>query len=397
MPATNNATIPVIANETELSQPNASCGAHVLQTTAERISFIFLYCVNLMSSFFGNILIIIIVYKHRDLRKTVNYFIVNMAVSDLLFPLIVIPVNIVGLVTDSWQLGVSGNLGSSFCKLFYYSSAVTLHVSVQSLVWIAIDRFVAVVFPIKLGLISPKIRTTAIISTWIFALLFNSPSLIISNVVVDPNKNTLCSYTGGESVYNSDVSTAYLSAQLFLLFVAPLVVLTVLYTAIAIALKRQNRALSDTTQNLQRHSERKRRRAIRMAVTTVALFYICVIPLTLSYFSANWSLSCVSQKLLFSLASFTFSSSSMVNPMICLSFVENYRRGLRSILCPCTKTTGNMTAKREHVTLRGLKNLSRENCRLVLKNTENYRETAMDRDGDRDGDGSETTLKDNVK
>lgn len=375
MPVTNSATIPVIANGTEISQPNASCGPHVLHTTAERTSFIFLYCVNFMGSLIGNILIIIVVYKHRDLRKTINYFIVNMAVSDLLFPLIVIPVNIVGLVTDSWKLGVSGNLGSSFCKLFYFSSAVTLHVSVQSLVWIATDRFVAVVFPIKLGLISPKIRTTAIISSWILAVLFNSPSLIISDVVVHADNNTSCSYTGSESVYNSGVLAAFLFAQLFLLFVVALVVLTVLYTAIAIALKRQKRALNDTTINLQRHAERKRRRAIRMAVIIVALFYICVIPLTLSYFSANWSLSCVSQKLLFSLASFSFSSSSMVNPIICLSFVESYRRGLQNILCPCTKTTDNMTAKREHVSLQRVKNLSGENCRRVLKDTENYKET----------------------
>ena len=38
-------------------------------------------------------------------------------------------------------------------------------------------------FPIKLSLISLKIRTRAIVSTWIFAGLFNSPSLIIADVV----------------------------------------------------------------------------------------------------------------------------------------------------------------------------------------------------------------------
>jgi len=324
-----------------------------------------------MGSFFGNIFIIIIVYKHRDLRKTMNYFIVNMAVSDLLFPLIVIPVNIVGLVTDSWQLRVSGNLGSSFCKLFYFSSAVALHVSVQSLVWIAIDRFVAVVFPIKLGLISPKIRTTAIVSTWIFAGLFNSPLLIISDVVVHENKNTFCDYTGGDSVYNSDFSAAFLFAQFFMCFIAPLVVLTVLYTAIAIALKRQNKALNNIAQNRRK----KRRQAIRMAVIIIVLFYICVIPSTLSYFAAYRSLSCVSQKLLLTLASVVFCSSSMVNPIICLSFVESYRRGLRNVLCPCTKTPDTITAKREQGTLQGVKNLSGEKCRRVLKDTENYKET----------------------
>ena len=371
MPVTNSATIPVIANGTEISQPNASCGPHVLHTTAERTSFIFLYCVNFMGSFIGNILIIIVVYKHRDLRKTINYFIVNMAVSDLLFPLIVIPVNIVGLVTDSWKLGVSGNLGSSFCKLFYFSSAVTLHVSVQSLVWIAIDRFVAVVFPIKLGLISPKIRTAAIASIWMFAGLFNSPSLIIADVVVHDNKNAFCNNTSD----NPDVSAAISFVQLALLFIAPLVIITVLYTAIAIALKRQNRALTDTAQNLQRHSQKKRKQAVRMTVVIVALFYICVIPSTLLYFLPYWRLSCTSQRMFYSLASLAFSLSSLVNPIICLSFVESYRRGLQNILCrPRANMSDNVTAKREQV-VQEAENLSGENSRRVLKDTENYKET----------------------
>ena len=357
----------------QLSQLNTSCSPHVLHTTAERISVIFLFSVNLMGSFFGNVFVIVIVYKHRDLRKTINYFIVSMAVSDLLFPLIVIPVNIVGLVTDSWQLRVSGNLGSSFCKLLHFSSAVTLHVSVQSLVWIAIDRFVAVVFPIKLGLISPKIRTTAIVCSWIFAGLFNSPLLIISDIVVHENKNTFCDYTGGDSVYDSNASAAFLFAQFFMLFIVPLVVLTVLYTAIAIALKRQNKALNDIAENLQR--QKKRRQAIRMAVVIMVLFYICVIPMTLSYFAAYRSLSCVFQKVFLVLAIAVFCSSSMVNPIICLSFVETYRRGLRNILCLCTKTPDNITAKHQQVTLQGVRNLSGENCLRVFKDTENYEET----------------------
>ena len=153
------------------------------------------------------------------------------------------------------------------------------------------------------------------------------------------------------------------------------VVTTTLYTAIAIALKRQNRTLSDSAQNLQRHSARKRRQAIRMAIIIVVLFYICDIPSTFLYFVAYGSLSCAMQRLFFSLASFVYSSSSMVNPVICLSFVESYRRGLQNILCPCTKVSDNMAARREQVILQGVENLSGENSRRVLKDTEHYKET----------------------
>ena len=357
MSSSNDTTSPLTANRTTMGQPNLPCGLHVPHSTAERISFISLYCVNLLGSFLGNIFILIIVYKHRDLRKTINYFIVNMAVSDLLFPLIVIPVNIVELVTESWQWRVREIFGSIVCHLFHFSGTMTLHVSTQSLVWIAIDRFVAVVFPVKLGLISPKIRKTAIVSTWIVAGLFNLPSMIISGVTVHENNKAHCSSTA-HFLHNPDFSTTVLIAQLSVLSIAPLVVITVLYTAIAIALKRQNRALNDTVQNIPRHSEKKRRQAIRMAVIIVVLFYICVIPSTLLYVAPHWSLSCASQKVFLSLTSLAFSLSSMVNPIVCLSLVESYRRGLRNILCPCTKTPAyNPKAKPEQVTLKEVKTL----------------------------------------
>ena len=177
MSSRNNTTIPFIGNETAYGKQNSTECVFV-DSNAGKIIKLCVYCLILLGSLFGNTFIILIVYKHQDLRKTINYFIVNMAVSDLLFPLILIPVQITQLVTESLHWHVSGMLGSIFCKLFYFASSVSLLVSAQSLVWIAIDRFVAVVFPIKLGLISSKIRTIAIVSTWILAGVFYSPLLI---------------------------------------------------------------------------------------------------------------------------------------------------------------------------------------------------------------------------
>jgi len=112
-----------------------------------------------------------------------------------------------------------------------------------------------------------------------------------------------------------------------------------------------------------------------MAVIIVALFYICVISSTLLYFAPYWNLSWSSQRLFFRLASCAFCLSCLVNPIICLSFVESYRRGLRNILCPYTAMPANMTAKREQVTPQEMENLSVENSRRVLKDTENYKDT----------------------
>ena len=174
---------------------NSTCS--FVDSSAERFSKLCAFCFILLGSIFGNIFIIIIVYKNRHLRKAINYFIVSMAFSDLVLTMNVLPVKITELVTDSRHWHVSGMMGVIFCKLFFYASLVSLLVSAQSLVWIAIDRFVAVVFPMKLGLISSKTRTIAIVSTWICAGFFSCPVIVSSKLLVSGN-DIFCSETNWE-------------------------------------------------------------------------------------------------------------------------------------------------------------------------------------------------------
>ena len=377
MSFTSNTTILTIPNDTALDQQNLPCFS-APDSTAEKISKVFGYSVILLGSFFGNIFIIIIVYKHRDLRKTVNYFIVNMAVSDLLSSLIVMPVQITGLLTDSWDWRVRGILGSIFCKLFHFGNPVSLQVSAQNLVWIAIDRFVAVVFPIRLGIISNKIRAIAIVSSWIFAGLLSFPNLIIWGLVEHGN-NTYCSNIG--HVFTSyKAITAHIWLQMTFFFLAPLFFISVAYTVIAISLKRQSKALADTTSNVQRRSLRKRRQAIKMAVVIVVLFYICVIPYTLSLIIpfTHWRPSCAFHRVFTFLSFFMLYSSSVANPIICLSFVESYRRGLRNMLCSCSRNWNIKMAKREKITLKRIKIHPEENWPRNAKDTEKFQEETLD-------------------
>ena len=334
----NNATVSLISNKSAQDEMNCTCS--FVDSSVERFSKLCAFCFILLGSLFGNIFIIIIVYKNRHLRKTINYFIVNMAFSDLVLTLIVLPVEITKLVTDSGHWHVSGILGLICCKLFFFASLVSLLVSSQSLVWIAIDRFVAVVFPMKLGLISSKIRTIAIVSTWICAGFFSYPVLISWKLVVRGN-DTFCTETNLESFFHNQKTQKanetymFVWVQFTLLIIAPLLVITILYTAIAVNLRIQKKALAGTPPNIQRHAMKKRRQAIKMAVAILILFYLCVTPHTLLYFIHYWRPSCATRIVLYFVTSFSFFLSSIVNPIICLSFVESYRRGLKHILCPC--------------------------------------------------------------
>ena len=63
----------------------SSCSFLPHPATARRIGETFAYCLIFVVSLVGNSFIGITVYKTQTLRKPINYFIVNMAMSDLLY------------------------------------------------------------------------------------------------------------------------------------------------------------------------------------------------------------------------------------------------------------------------------------------------------------------------
>ena len=134
------------------STVNGSGCSVSLNPTAEKIGKTFAYCLIFVVSLVGNSLIGIVVHKTQTLRKPINYFIVNMALSDLLLPIFLFPWELTALYATSWLF--NGPLGQVLCKLLPFSSGVSNIVSIQSLVLIAVDRFGAVVFSLRSPLIS---------------------------------------------------------------------------------------------------------------------------------------------------------------------------------------------------------------------------------------------------
>lgn len=72
---------------------------------------IFVYSLMILLSVIGNILIILVVAKNKRMRTTTNFYIVNLAASDLLVTLSCTWVNLVNDLAEGWILG------SFFCKV----------------------------------------------------------------------------------------------------------------------------------------------------------------------------------------------------------------------------------------------------------------------------------------
>ena len=144
---------------------NGSSCSFLPNSTAVKIGKTFAYCLIFAVSLVGNSFIGIIVCKTPALRKPINYFIVNLAMSDLLFPIFLLPWDLADLYMDSQWLVISGPLGQALCKLVSILTDVSSFVSIQSLILIAVDRFGAVVFPLRSPLISSKLCPFFILAT----------------------------------------------------------------------------------------------------------------------------------------------------------------------------------------------------------------------------------------
>ena len=131
-----------------------SCSA-LINPEAEKIGATVAYSLCLVFALVGNFLLVLIVYKTPILRKPIDLLIANMAMSDLLYPTFLFPVQLAEIHVGSWFIG--GTFSQALCKLHIFLADASSFVSIQSLVLIAVDRFGAVVVPLRSRLITRKL------------------------------------------------------------------------------------------------------------------------------------------------------------------------------------------------------------------------------------------------
>ena len=159
-------------------------------STAERIWKSFAYCLFFVVSLAGNCFIGAIVYKEKPIRKTINFSVANMAMSDLIHPIFVLPQMLTELHVDSWL--VRGRLGQTLCKLVFLLEFVSAAVSVQTMVLILVDRFGAVVFPLRSPLFSSKLCYLFTLATLVFSTAVFFPSFFIADFVQRSGQKLVC-------------------------------------------------------------------------------------------------------------------------------------------------------------------------------------------------------------
>ena len=297
--------------------------------TAKKVGTTFAYCLIFLVALVGNTVIGIIVYKTKTMRKPSNFLIANMAMSDLVIPIFWIPRDIQLLYIDSWLIG--GPLGQALCKLVSFLPEVSIVVSIQSLVLIAVDRFGAVVFPLRSPLISSKLCPFFILASWIIAMAVYSPYLFAFKLVEYPG-GLMCALSWKEVFGESSSYENYVVSVVMIFISIPLVLIAILYIIIYIKLKSQ-KTPGEQSANAGQQRQQRERNVLKLAVAIVLGFAVCWLPNSiywfLDFFAPNiWS--CGFQYFVI-FAFFVNRVNCALNPCICFIFCKNYRTGLKNL------------------------------------------------------------------
>ncbi|KAJ7379430.1 hypothetical protein OS493_016669 [Desmophyllum pertusum] len=128
-----------------LTEESATESSMYTEHLAFKVTKIFLYVVILILSSVGNTMVVIIICRFKHMKSTPgNLFIVNLALCDLLTPLISIPLEM-ALVENSF----TWDLGLPLCKLLPPAATFFATSSSLTLAAISLDRYRTLMHPFK--------------------------------------------------------------------------------------------------------------------------------------------------------------------------------------------------------------------------------------------------------
>ncbi|XP_055701915.1 dopamine D2-like receptor isoform X1 [Phlebotomus papatasi] len=153
---------------------------------------------------FGNVLVILSVCRERTLQTVTNYFIVSLAIADLLVAVVVMPFGVYILVNGTWSLP------NFVCDFYIAMDVICSTSSIFNLVAISIDRYIAVTQPIKYAKHRNNGRVSlTILLVWAISAAIGSPIVLGLNNTPERVPD-LCVFYNSDFIVYSSLSSFYI-------------------------------------------------------------------------------------------------------------------------------------------------------------------------------------------
>ncbi|XP_052245683.1 galanin receptor type 1-like [Dreissena polymorpha] len=275
---------------------------------------------------FGNALVIFTLIRHGDKNAT-NYFVINLAISDFAFVVIVVPFTATLYVLPEWVFG------EGMCKVTMYMIYVTLHATCLTLMAMTIDRYCAIVYAVQ----SRNWRTTTAsmfvcLLVWLVSFVISLPFAIYFRTTVQPDNFVYCEdiWPEPKEIYNK----ASMAMVVMTTYVIPLTVIIYCYAMILNTLwrnKMQCQTNGASTKKMN-HQDKRRKRVTKLVASVVIVFAVFWLPIHVINLwikfdpdfprtPAMYAMKIVSHTLSY--------SNSCVNPFVYAFLSDGFRKAFR--------------------------------------------------------------------
>ena len=258
------------------------------------------------------------------MRTTTNYFVVNMAFSDLFVPAC-------DLLRYLLFPAVTQTLGTAMCKIIPFVINTSYGVSMSSLVVITVHRFYAVAFPMRARLESRRTRIMLLFCIWLLPIALCFPHIYYHEYV-----GTGC-YSGlGKQKF-------FISVIVFGVFFSalPFLFMMILYPVIIVQLIRQKAPGNSSSRPQVQRRKKRNIRLTRMFITIIVVHLLTwdTYQITYIFFFLSTSEWCTWFKIFLIVYPFP-DIFHAINPVIYFIFCSSYRQGLKQIFsCCCRQST----------------------------------------------------------
>ncbi|KAJ8405743.1 hypothetical protein AAFF_G00311800 [Aldrovandia affinis] len=309
-------------------------------------------CLIFVVGIIGNSTLLRIIYKNKCMRNGPNVLIASLALGDLLYILIAIPINVFKLLAEDWPFGVH------ICKLMPFIQKASVGITVLSLCALSIDRYHAVTSWSRVkGMGIPLWKAVEVTLIWSVAVTLAVPEAVAFDMMEMPyrgSKLRVCLLHPEQSTpfmkFYQDVKDWWLFGFYFCL---PLACTGVFYTLMSCEMLSRKKGMRIA---LNDHMQ-QRREVAKTVFCLVVIFALCWLPLHLSrilkktIYDQNDPNRCelLSFLLVMDYIGINMASlNSCINPVALYFVSQKFKNCFQSCLCCwCQTPARNITAADE--------------------------------------------------
>ncbi|XP_066516892.1 somatostatin receptor type 5 isoform X2 [Hoplias malabaricus] len=266
----------------------------------------------------GNTLAIYVVLRYAKMKTVTNIYILNLAVADELY-ILGLPFLTTQNVLSYWPFG------SFLCRVVMTADSLNQFTSIFCLTVMSIDRYLAVVHPIRsTRWRRPRVAKAVSAAVWGISFVVVLPVVIFSDVQ-DTFYSCNMSWPEPRDIW----SMAFILYTAILGFFGPLLVICMCYLLIIVKVKSSGARAGFTK---RRRSERK---VTRMVVVIVVVFVLCWLPFFIINI-VNLIVILPENSLMVGVYFFAVILSyanSCANPFLYGFLSDNFKQSFRKVLC----------------------------------------------------------------